>query len=175
MKKKADLIILPECYANECVARMLKMKLRDFSINVEVSHNYKHGRDRIVQDLDKLASKVGNAITLLALIDYEKGIARFYIDKNFELHRLEGHNGILLGRYHRKRNVLAIVLDPNIEEALLCKVEERLCKDPEMFEQIKSRSACKVIFPLTERQEFSNILQQMANKIVSMLGLQHDP
>ena len=172
------LIIVAECYANKCVAQsfrtvlnnMLREKLGEAPIATKVRHNYKYGRDRIVKELAKLANRNTDA-KILAIIDYETGISRVFIDNNFDLYGLKGYNSILVGRYRRSQNILAIVFDPNIEKALICSIEKSLC-NPDMLKRVKSDDACSALRPLFGKQSFNDILQQMANHVLSILSIQ---
>lgn len=96
MRKQLRILIYPECYTNECLGEKLRELLYEYLRNrgvrpvIELRHSYLIGRDRIIKELVSLSSGIGKlqADLILAIIDYEKGPARHYIDKNFELQDL---------------------------------------------------------------------------------------
>ena len=101
---------MPECYANRCLADELARMLRR-----------RIGRDRIVSRV--LKSPLTGRL-LIAVIDYERGVSRVYIDRHFELEEVADR--ILIGVARKKPNVMAIVFDPDIENAFLCRVSRQL-------------------------------------------------
>ena len=77
------MIFIAECYANTCFTRELKRLLSKEGIHIEVRHKHIMGRDRILRDLIRIAKRTSDLI--VAIIDYEEGIARAYVDKQFKI------------------------------------------------------------------------------------------
>lgn len=156
--------ILSECYANKCLAGKLSEILRkrtDYAIRVV--HSYKYGRDRIISELLKrsLARQ-----WIIAIIDYERGISRVYIDTLFKLKEVENH--IFIGVSKRKPNITVIVFDPDIESAFLCKLSKELCRNLFKLKHIKSRNACNVVERVIEESsEGKRILYKLSKEILN--------
>ncbi len=159
--------LVSECYANKCVANKLSEILRRRKgYIVRVVHSYVHGRDRIVS---KILKRVSMEQQLIAIIDYERGVSRAYIDKHFELKEIESR--ILIGTSKRKSNVMVIVFGPDIEDALLCRISKDLCRDLFKLKRIKSRDACSIVEKLIEEsEEGKRILYRLSEEILSKLS-----
>lgn len=157
--------LLAECYANKCVAselRRLIMELLGSSISNPI-HNPKMGRDRVVKKI--LTSDTPMA---LAVIDYEKGMSRVYIDQQFNIiDRIE--DTILLGISRRNPRRISVIFDPNIEEAFLCKKIKTLCSNREYYETIKSEKACSIINKYLDNKQIRNTLTVLAHRLASIL------
>ncbi len=115
--------VITECYANKCFFEVyLKDKLSS-KYQVESRHTPKLGRDEIVKRLKRIKERIGqvkgqNEI-LLAIIDFEKGENRKFIDENFEFIK-SIENVVKLARFKHAEEVCALIFDPNIEEAIVC-------------------------------------------------------
>lgn len=102
---------MTKCYANRCFAERLANIMARTGVETKVNHSYTHGRDKIIK---RLLSYI-ELHHVVGVIDYEKEISRIYIDKHFDLEKIE--SGILLGTARERRNIFAVIFDPNIEEA----------------------------------------------------------
>ncbi|MDK6028887.1 hypothetical protein QPL79_05880 [Ignisphaera sp. 4213-co] len=130
------IMLMAECYANNCIANMLKDTLvSKFNLSIRVSHKRKYGRDRIVNEVHNMVEK-RIAQIIIAVIDYEIGISRKYIDENFSLSRIR--EGLWIGASKRARNVITIIFDPNIETFL-----EALGYHISDLHELKGESACE--------------------------------
>ena len=155
--------VIAECYANQCFALELKHYVLNLRRNfkVYIGHNYRFGRDRILKLIEKNADQVNDLI--IAIIDYEKGISRKYIDSRFKLSEIK--DSILFGKHKHKNNIVAIIFDPNIEEAVLCRYFPILCRDIDYYEQIKSDKACDLLEEYLKRKPVSEIILMIAETI----------
>ena len=167
--KGAELVLVSECYANKCLADELSQTLRrraGHGVRPKHNyHNYRYGRDRIISEILKkqLTGK------LIAVIDYERGISRHYVDKHFELREVV--SCIFVGIGKRKPNIIAIVFDPDIENAFLCRISRELCRDKFQLERIKSRDACNIVKRLIEESiEGKKILNRLSEEILKILN-----
>ena len=157
---------LAECYANTYVAKklsqMLNKKLKQPS---KVRHSYKQGRDRIIKEIISI-SKRKDRLTI-AVIDYEKGISRKFIDVNFELSKIDER--ILIGISKHGKNAIAIVFDPDIEEAFICRISRELCEDIFQFQKLKSRKAYSAIREFIGKPDTKRILNTIVEKLVEII------
>lgn len=160
------IILLAECYANKCVAlelRRLVMELSGSSISNPV-HNPKMGRDRVVKKI-----LAGDLPMALAVIDYEKGMSRVYIDQQFNIiDRIE--DTILLGISRVNPTKVAVIFDPNIEEAFLCKKIKTLCNNRKNYETIKSEKACNIINKYLDHKQIQTTLKALAHRLTNILS-----
>ncbi|RLG81119.1 MAG: hypothetical protein DRO40_10175 [Thermoprotei archaeon] len=156
------MILIAECYANACFAQELKKLLNREGVQyIRVKHKQTMGRDRILKDLLEIAERTSNLI--VAVIDYEEGIARAYVEKQFKTSNVNGN--VLLGISKQKDNLLAIVFDPNIEDALLCKINKTLCRDPSYYEKVKSSRACNVVAKYLKENHAQSILRKLVAEL----------
>lgn len=156
-------MFIAECYANACFTQELRRLLSKEGIHhIEVRHKHTMGRDRILRDLIRIAKRTSDLI--VAIIDYEEGIARAYVDKQFKISNPVNKN-ILLGINRQKDNLLAIIFDPNIEESLLCRIDETLCRDPSYSERIKSSKACNIIARYLKEDYIQEILHKLVTEL----------
>jgi len=165
--------ILAECYANKCFAERLSGVLEEaIGVKVEVKHKSSSGRDRVVKELSNLASSQPGYI--IGVIDYEVGESRKFIDKNFSLEGVE--EGILVGQIKSKSNVLAVIFDPNIEEALLCRESRReLCRDPEWLERVKSSEACSAVNKILDEDDIAKLIHRVGERLREKLSSNSNP
>jgi len=124
---RKDLMVLGECYANSCVAEMIIDILK---LNTRVRHKYVSGRDRILKEITSLYEKSRGDVNILALIDYERGVMRSFIDKNFRFEMTLFDNTLHIGVYKRSQKIIAIIFDPFVEE-FLCRSINKFCDDNE--------------------------------------------
>ena len=125
--KRVELVVA-ECYANACIAREIT---RSLNIGVKLRHDVKMSRDKILKKIENLRGELGESSYLIAIIDYERGDMRKYIDLNFEFKEKNLFNGTVhIGVYKRDKRVIAVIFDPFIE-AFLCKTTRRFCGDDE--------------------------------------------
>jgi uncharacterized protein (UPF0548 family) len=64
------------------------------------------------------------------VIDYEEGLMRALIDRNFEFKDVLFDGAVYIGVYKRDERVLVVVFDPHVE-GFLCKVAGRFCREEE--------------------------------------------
>ncbi len=156
--------VLAECYANKCIAiELLQAISKSIRCSAKIRHSYKQGRDRIVQEVVKPLREC----VRIAVIDYEKGASRIFIDKNFSLEKV--WSGVFIGVSKRSTNSIAIVFDPNIEEALLCRIDEEICRDIYLYQKVKSRDACSVMSRILDSSEFNEFLNKVASRVIDIL------
>lgn len=109
------MLLIAECYANKCVADRLRSLLSPLidreTRQFKVLHKYYSGRDRILNDVFEKARK--DEDLQIILIDYERGIARKYVEDNFELKKV--YDKILVGTARDFNRLVAVVFDPDIE------------------------------------------------------------
>jgi len=153
------LLFLAECYANRCFAEKLKSTIAEKGIPVKVGHTSKYGRDKIV----KMLLNLQDPEPVIGVIDYEKGISRSYIDKNFELEEVQ--TGIFRGRAKRKQNIFVVVFDPNIEEAFICRKRHEICEKPYERRRVKSSNACDALSGIFSNEEIEPIARSLIEKI----------
>lgn len=104
-------LVLAECYANACFAEEVVGSL---GLGVKPRHGHGMGRDKVLKKAEKTLQELKDDEYILIFIDYERGIARRYIDVNFELRTMYG--GMLhVGVFRRDGRMIAIIFDPNIE------------------------------------------------------------
>lgn len=158
---KRRVLVLPECYANKCFAEEVKEKLREAGLQLRVSHKPTYGRDRILKEAHVLARRFPQDILLL-FIDYEKGPLRKYVTVNFpHLEKTVSTTSIYIGKSSRASNLVAVIFDSNIEDALGVKDEEtrRILKTP---------NACMKLQPVLKSRP--EIVEEVANKITSLIN-----
>jgi len=127
-----EVVVLAECYANRCIAEEIIEMLREvIGVSKSLRHTMKMGRDEVLKRYKKILSdpSTSNAY-VLAVIDYEQGRTREYIDKNFDLRAPLYNNTVCIGVDKKNPRGVVIVFDPFIEE-FLCKVSGRFCRDEE--------------------------------------------
>jgi len=120
-------------------------------------------RDRILNVLKQLRQS-----SILAIIDYEEGQARKYIDENFQLERVV--EGIYVGVFRRSQNVFALVFDPRIEEAFICRFLRGRCSDVDWKGKVKSGDACDALAELLNREDVVILMQRIGAAIEERLG-----
>jgi len=131
-----------------------------------VKHNYKFGRDRIIKDLIEKYVQTERSEVIVAVIDYERGVARKYVEKYFNLQKLEKCECILIGISHsRKNRVLAIVFDPDIEEALVHRIAGAHL-NLHQRKGLKRQEACNVLKTFLKKTSVKSIVRYLAEKIV---------
>jgi len=161
---RMELTVVPECYANACFAQRLVDILRAaHGVNPRVIHRRVSGRDRILNVLKQLRQS-----SILAIIDYEEGQARKYIDENFQLKRVV--EGIYVGVFRRSQSVVAVVFDPRIEEAFICRFLRGRCSDVNWKGRVKSGEACNVLAELLNREDVATLVQRIGAAVVERLG-----
>jgi len=165
--------VLAECYANKCFAERLSGVLEGaIGVRVEVKHKSLSGRDRVVKELSKLASSQPGYI--IGVIDYEVGVSREFIYRSFSLEGVEG--GVLVGQFKSKPNVLAVIFDPNIEEALLCREpRRRLCRNPEWLGRVKSSEACNAVNKILDEDDIAKLIHRVGERLREKLSSNSNP
>ena len=163
--------LIAECYANKCFADRLKdllLRLGERETHrVNVFHKHYLGRDRILNEVFKL-SRIEKSLQIV-IIDYERGIARKYVEASFELRMV--HEKILVGAARNFKNTVAVVFDPNIEEAFLCRIDKTLCYDENKVRLVKSRRACNLLEKVLEQGPADEILNKLAREIKNICCL----
>jgi hypothetical protein len=119
-----EVVVLAECYANKCIADEIVNLLR---LRENTIHSRVMGRDKVLKKYRSTLERYANAY-VIAVIDYEEGIMRTFIDRNFNL-RTSLYNGkVHIGIDRMYRRGLAIVFDTCIEE-FLCEITNKFCRD----------------------------------------------
>jgi len=157
--------LLAECYANRCFAERLADIVARTGVETRVNHSYTHGRDKIIK---RLLSYI-ELHYVVGVIDYEKGISRVYIDKYFDLEKIE--SGILLGTARGRRNIFAVIFDPNIEEALLCRRHSDICRSFSELEKVKNSKACTSISRILDDEEVKRLIYSIARLLLKKLDI----
>jgi len=169
--RKVNLIVLAECYANKCLAVSLIaiMRGRIPSVEAKIKHNEKMGRDRILKVLDRVRGRLGGAEVLLAVIDYERGIARKYVEANFKILATYYDNIVHIAVF-KEPKVISIILDPDIGE-FLCKTTKRYCSDSERRE-LKRGGQDEVFRKLQDLANvgLSHVIGNLVDTLVAQLG-----
>jgi len=158
------MLLLAECYANKCFAEKLKRVLTESGIPIKVNHSTTYGRDRIVKKL--LSYKEPHHVA--GIIYYESGISRSYIDKHFDLEKVR--EGIFLGTARERRNVFAVIFDPHIEGALLCRKRRDVCKDPSYLRRVKSSGACIILGEILNSEEVEQLVRSIRRLLLEKIG-----
>jgi len=105
----------------------------------------------------------------VGIIDYERGVARSFIDKQFDLKDVE--RKIFLGVAKGRRNVLAVIFDPDIEEALICRKHSDICRSPSELRRVKSSDACAAISRVLDDEEVKHLMHTIARLLLKELGV----
>jgi len=166
---RGAVVLLAECYANECFAEKLGGFMAELGVSVEVKHSPTYGRDRIVHSL--LERHRGSRY-VVGVIDYERGVSRVFIDKQFDLKEVE--SGILFGVAKERRNVFAVIFDPDIEEALICRKRSDICRSPSEIRKVKSSEACTAISRILDDEEVKRLTNSIAKLLIEELGIVSD-
>ncbi|HWQ16753.1 MAG TPA: hypothetical protein VNL13_02860 [Sulfolobales archaeon] len=163
--KRSLAIVVDECYANKCLFEKLLDSLEEnLRKNIEkpVRHKDIMGRDRVIRAITNISKMYPNHM-IIAVIDYEEGPSRSYIDENFELEQVE--QGIYVGHYKRNNAIRAIIFDPNIEEAIICRSNESSCREPGFLRRLKSKEACENLDSIFKKQGSKELLNKLAEAV----------
>jgi hypothetical protein len=130
--KKIKLRVLTECYANKCLAEELKKFLVDIANISSIRHSPKMGREKLLKIASRISENIEENELLLIIIDYERGLARKYIDTNFKIYSSLYNDAVHIAASvgFKKFKVIAIIFDPDIEE-FLCRTMDKYCKNLE--------------------------------------------
>jgi hypothetical protein len=120
-------LLLAECYANACIASEIA---RELGLGARTRHDAKMGRDKVLRKIESLRKGLSRNSSIIAVIDYEEGPTRAYIDRNFEFKDILFDGAVYIGVYKRDRRILAVVFNPHVE-GFLCKVAGRFCGEEE--------------------------------------------
>ena len=102
-----EVVVLAECYANKCIADEIINLLR---LRGNTIHSRVMGRDKVLRKYRSTLERYANTY-VIAVIDYEEGIMRTFIDKNFNL-RTSLYNGkVHIGIDNMYGGGLALVLN----------------------------------------------------------------
>jgi hypothetical protein len=137
-----------------------------FDLDAEVDHRIMYGRDKVVWKAHRVARGVTQ--TVIAVIDYEVGESRKYIDENFNLLRV--NESVWVGTSRRARNVIAVVFDPNIEAFL-----EALGYRVSASGRLKSRSACEELRKagVLEDPRLREAVEEIAERLAELFEKLH--
>ena len=127
-------------------------------------HNPKMGRDRILKKILK-----NNLPPTLVIIDYERGVSRKYLEKQFDFVDTID-NTILIGKSRKIPNKIAVIFDPDIEWGFLCKKTRDLCSNRQYYEMIKSNRACNVLERYISQGQVQNVLSTIADKLIEIFN-----
>ncbi len=179
------LAVVAECYANTGFAGELIRQLRSEiarrslreRICVEaVHHTPTSGRDailrRIVRFLNLLIHRHEPPVVGIVVIDYETGLMRRYV---YELLRHDVQRG--LSRFNRilvrvgatpqeLKPLVGIVFDPRIEEALICEVNTRYCRDIRLLRLVRSHEGANIVARLLRSNERCRSLIRELTKVL---------
>jgi len=132
-------------------------------------HRYNYGRDRIV----KMLLRSTGPHHVVGIIDYESGVSRSYIDKHFDLE--EVGTGVSLGTARGRQNIPAVIFDPNIEEALLCRIRSNICKDPlHLRKRMKSSEACVALSGILSDKGVEQLVGSIGRLLLEKLDVAGD-
>jgi len=159
-------LLVAKCYANKCFAEKLCEALKEASVSADVRHRHMFGRDRVVKELFEFER--AQRAYVVGVVDYEAGASRPFISKWFELKELE--SGVLVGRAKRRARLYAVIFDPNIEEALLCKVRSLVCRDPFELRRVKSSEACEAVGSILSSAYAEEVLREVLKALLKELG-----
>jgi hypothetical protein len=158
-----NLTILAECYANKCIAEMI-LEIIAGELNVKrVRHNEKMGRDKVIAKAYRIGRSIGGDELLLIIIDYERGVARRYVDSNFNI-KSTLYEGTVHIAISDKLKAVAIILDPDVEE-FLCRNARRYCNEGERGE-LKRGNQNRVCGKLQNLKELNKILYNLTNMLL---------
>ena len=144
--------IVAECYANACFGEKVKQVLIRTSrhLDVNVLHNRFMGRDRVIKFVKRTINQYKDVV-LVAIIDYERGPLREYIDVFFrDLEPLQSNQKILVGR-GRRGAIAGVIFDPDPEEVFA------------MY-SLKSETVCNKL-----ERSLGETLNALADKVVTRL------
>jgi hypothetical protein len=159
-----EVVVLAECYANRCVAEEIIEMLREVTeASKSIRHTAKMGRDEVLKRYKKILSNpsTSNAY-VLAVIDYEQGKTREYIDKNFDLRAPLYNNTVHIGIDKKSPRGVVVVFDPFIEE-FLCKVSDRFCRDEERKSIKHGDIDCKKLINESVAKALKTIAKELHN------------
>ncbi len=169
------IIFLSECYANYGFTRKLIEELRRHKDEIRVNKNIHKrvlGRERILKEIERIYSMIrSRTAKIIAVIDFEEGYSRKFIGENFVLQKVSSFN-IYIGVYKRLNNVYAIIFDPHIEEAFICKFDKNACRDPSESERYKSEEAIDLVMKLFRKSEARKCLDVIAGLLVQNMKLE---
>jgi len=157
-------LLLAECYANACIAGEIA---RELGVEAKTRHDAKMGRDKVLKKIESLRGKLIENESIIAVIDYEVGPMREFIDRNFEFRDAMFNGSVYMGVYKRDKRVIAIVFNPYIEE-FLCKTTGKFCREEE-WRIIKHGSMDRVCRELSLNHVGESI-KQMSRMIGGLLG-----
>jgi len=166
-----SLYIIPECYANKGVGELVKESIgNEFKGKVHVIHKKWFGRDRVLKEILKLI-KTLKSDYVIAIIDYEEGLYRRYIDviRSGKLKDLscteEGNiDSTLIIRCGSRLKL--IIFDSNIEHVLL-RYDKELESNPMKY---KGEKAEREIIKLYEKNtKFKEYLCSLVNIVTRNL------
>jgi hypothetical protein len=152
--------IVAECYGNKCIGEYLRN-----AVGGEVRHKRNYGREFILRDVVKGIKPRCNR--LIVVIDYETGVARALVEKNFQLTQICEKVWVGQG-VNKLAGVVAVVFDPHIEA-----FAEWLGLNPD--DELKHKDACNYLYPKLKRDndassKFENCIQRIAAAIRQLLG-----
>ena len=166
-----DLIFIAECYANYGFTEKLLTELnKRYRIKSKNIHKLIYSRDRILKEIDKIIkSRKFENTKIIAVIDFERGISRKFIEENFNLIQISGLS-IYIGVGKKWNNVYAVIFDPRIEEAFICRFKEDICRNPFILRRIKSREAREYVMQIFKNRKAEDYLDIIIDSLAKALG-----
>lgn len=160
-------MIIGECYANSYVAKELAENfIKILNKTCKPKHRPDYGRDKIIKKIDELLQM--NNTVVICVIDYEEGVSRKFIEKYFNL--LEIDDSVFIGTRHKgKSKAIALIFDPNIEKAFICKIEKAICSDLNKMRKLKSPKALELLNNILNNDECKNKIQKWSQKLIETL------
>lgn len=151
--------ILAESKANTCFAKIIAKTL---NLNTKINHTIVMGRDRVISEAKNIIKNLKDNEKVLLIIDYEKGVSRKFIDKNFEKEAIY-EDKIYIGKFKKSNKIIAIIFDSNIEDFL----QKITSKHDENIKRLKHGDLdeiCKKIEEIT-KEKLNKVINDITNKL----------
>ena len=100
---------------------------------------------------------------------FGEAYSRYYIEKSCKEIREINIPDVYLSKL-RSNRTYAVLFSPNVEEAIICRVDPKISRNPEFKNKIKSEECDKVLGKLYENNpEFRRIIDHIAKKLIDMI------
>ncbi len=169
------IVFIAECYANygftKKLIEELGRKYRDKIEKCKNSHKMVYGRERILKEIGKIINNIRERdAKFVAIIDFERGASRTYIEENFDLIRIS-ELSIYIGVCKKWNNLYAVIFDPCIEEAFICRFKKEDCRNPLILRRYKRREAVNIIKQVFRSVEARKYLDKVIDLLVETMGI----
>lgn len=156
--------LMAECYANESIAKEIKEILNNVGICVDkIYHSPTFGRDKVIAKAKRISKEKR---PLMIVIDFERGRSRKYIEELFEFEQIS--DGIIAG-FSKRFKIIAVVFDPNVEEAFLCKILKEGCDRHNILKKLKSKEANRIVKEILLHNAAKDTLKNIVDKICVLI------